>query len=162
MENHNISTSNILLETLGDEILITVALSTPTKDIGTENKDWAPTTPCDNQVPLEIELTALKSIVPEQFFVIKKFMQEITDPNHESANSTYVAMLMEQREFLKEEQFLKNSIIQSLTNQYNNVFNSTTTFNSYNNSNSNTNNNNNDDDNNSNNLQKCNNNHSTF
>ena len=162
MENHNVSTSNILLETLGDEILITVALSTPTKDIGTENKDWAPTTPCDNQVPLEIELTALKSIVPEQFFVIKKFMQEITDPNHESANSTYVAMLMEQREFLKEEQFLKNSIIQSLTNQYNNVFNSTTTFNSYNNSNSNTNNNNNDDDNNSNNLQKCNNNHSTF
>ena len=162
MENHNVSTSNILLETLGDETLITVALSTPTKDIGTENKDWAPTTPCDNQVPLEIELTALKSIVPEQFFVIKKFMQEITDPNHESANSTYVAMLMEQREFLKEEQFLKNSIIQSLTNQYNNVFNSTTTFNSYNNSNSNTNNNNNDDDNNSNNLQKCNNNHSTF
>ena len=162
MENHNVSTSNRLLETLGDEILITVALSTPTKDIGTENKDWAPTTPCDNQVPLEIELTALKSIVPEQFFVIKKFMQEITDPNHESANSTYVAMLMEQREFLKEEQFLKNSIIQSLTNQYNNVFNSTTTFNSYNNSNSNTNNNNNDDDNNSNNLQKCNNNHSTF
>ena len=162
MENHNVSTSNILLETLGDEILITVALSTPTKDIGTENKDWAPTTPCDNQVPLEIELTALKSIVPEQFFVIKKFMQEITDPNHESANSTYVAMLMEQREFLKEEQFPKNSIIQSLTNQYDNVFNSTTTFNSYNNSNSNTNNNNNDDDNNSNNLQKCNNNHSTF
>ena len=162
MENHNVSTSNILLETLGDEILITVALSTPTKDIGTENKDWAPTTPCDNQVPLEIELTALKSIVPEQFFVIKKFMQEITDPNHESANSTYVAMLMEQREFLKEEQFLKNSIIQSLTNQYNNVFNSTTTYNSNNNSNSNTNNNNDDDDNNSNNLQKCNNNHSTF
>ena len=161
MENHNVSTSNILLETLGDEILITVALSTPTKDIGTENKDWAPTTPCDNQVPLEIELTALKSIVPEQFFVIKKFMQEITDPNHESANSTYVAMLMEQREFLKEEQFLKNSIIQSLANQYNNVFNSTTTFNSYNNSNSNT-NNNDDDDNNSNNLQKCNNNHSTL
>ena len=162
MENHNVSTSNILLETLGDEILITVALSTPTKDIGTENKDWAPTTPCDNQVPLEIELTALKSIVPEQFFVIKKFMQEITDPNHESANSTYVAMLREQREFLKEEQFLKNSIIQSLTNQYNNVFNSTTTYNSNNNSNSNTNNNNDDDDNNSNNLQKCNNNHSTF
>ena len=55
-------------------------------------------------------MTALKSIVPEQFFVIKKFMQEITDPNHESANSTYVAMLREQREFLKEEQFLKNSI----------------------------------------------------
>ena len=162
MENHNVSTSNILLETLGDEILITVALSTPTKDIGTENKDWAPTTPCDNQVPLEIELTALKSIVPEQFFVIKKFMQEITDPNHESANSTYVAMLREQREFLKEEQFLKNFIIQSLTNQYNNVFNSTTTYNSNNNSNSNTNNNNDDDDNNSNNLQKCNNNHSTF
>ena len=89
-------------------------------------------------------------------------MQEITDPNHESASSTYVATLMEQREFLKEEQFLKNSIIQSLTNQYNNVFNSTTTYNSNNNSNSNTNNNNDDDDNNSNNLQKCNNNHSTF
>ena len=55
MEDHNVSTSNILLETIGDDILITVTLSTPTKDIGIENKDSPPTTPCDNQVPLEAE-----------------------------------------------------------------------------------------------------------
>ena len=54
------------------DIPITVTLSTPTKDIGIENKDSAPTTPCDNQVTLETELTALKSFVLEQFFLIKK------------------------------------------------------------------------------------------
>ena len=48
MENHNVSTSNTFLEILGDEIPITVILSTPTKDIRIENKDSAPTTPCDN------------------------------------------------------------------------------------------------------------------
>ena len=41
------------LETLGDDISITVTLSTTTKDIEIENKDSAPTTPCDNQVLLE-------------------------------------------------------------------------------------------------------------
>ena len=61
MENHSISAGNILLETLDDDILITVTLGTPTKDIGVENKDSALTTPCDNHVPLKIELTALKS-----------------------------------------------------------------------------------------------------
>ena len=75
MENLNVSTSNTLLEMLGDDIPITVTLSTPTKDIRIENKDSAPTTPCDNQVPLEIELTALKSFVLEQFFLIKKSIQ---------------------------------------------------------------------------------------
>ena len=42
MENHNVSTSKILLETLDEDILITVTLSTPTKDIGIENKGLTP------------------------------------------------------------------------------------------------------------------------
>ena len=163
MENHNVSTSNILLETLGDDIPITLTLSTPTKNIAMENKDSAPTTPCDNQVPLETELTALKSFVLEQFFLIKKLIQEIKDPNHEVANSTYVAILLEQIEYLKEENKGKNSIIQSLTNQYN-IFSSTTTYNSNNNNDNNSNTNNNDhnnnnenNNNNNNNLHKTNN-----
>ena len=77
MENHNVSTSNILLETLDDNIPITVTLSTPTKDIGIENKDSAPGTPCDNQVPLETELSALKLFVLEQFFLIKKLQIQL-------------------------------------------------------------------------------------
>ena len=101
MENHNVSTSNILLEMLGDDISITVALSTPTKYIGIENADSAPITPCNNQFPLETELAALKSFVLEQFFLIKKSIQEIKDPNHEAANSNYVALLMDQIEYLK-------------------------------------------------------------
>ena len=71
MENHNVSSSNILLETLDDDIPITVNLSTPSRDIRIKNKDSARTTPCNNQVPLETELTALKSFVVEQFFLIK-------------------------------------------------------------------------------------------
>ena len=46
MGNNNGSTSNILLETLDDDIPITVTLSTPIKDMAIENKDAAPTTPC--------------------------------------------------------------------------------------------------------------------
>ena len=38
MENHNVSTSNILLETLDDGIPI-VTLSTPSRDIEIKNKD---------------------------------------------------------------------------------------------------------------------------
>ena len=53
MENHNVSTSNILLETLDDDIPIAVALSTPSRYIGVKNKDSAPTIHCDNQVSLE-------------------------------------------------------------------------------------------------------------
>ena len=45
------------------DIPITVTLNTPTKDLGIENKDSAPTTPCDIQVTLDTELTALKSFV---------------------------------------------------------------------------------------------------
>ena len=101
MENHNVSTSNILLEMLGDDIPITVALSTPTKYIGIENIDSAPTTPWNNQFPLETELTALKSFVLEQFFLIKMSIQEIKDPIHEAASSTYVALLMDQIEYIK-------------------------------------------------------------
>ena len=85
MENHNVSISNIL-ETLDDDIPITITLSTPSRDIGTKNKDSAPITPCDNQVPsLETELTALKLFVLEQFFLIKQSIQETKDPNHEAA-----------------------------------------------------------------------------
>ena len=80
MENHNVSTSNILLETLDDDIPIAVTLSTPSRDIGIKNKDSAPTTPCDKQVPLETELAAVKSFVVEQFFLIKKSIKEIKDP----------------------------------------------------------------------------------
>ena len=101
---------------------------------------------------METELAARKSFVVEQFFLIKKSIKEIKDPNHEAANSTYVVMLMEQIDYLKEENKVKNSIIQSLTNQYNNIFNSTTT------SSNNNNNNNNSSNNNNNNLHKSNNN----
>ena len=45
MENYNISTSNLLLETLGDDIPVKATLSTPTKDIGMENQDSVATTP---------------------------------------------------------------------------------------------------------------------
>ena len=129
------------METLDDDILITIILSTPSRDIGIKNKDSAPITPCDNQVPLETELTALKSFVMEQFFLIKQSIQETKDPNHEAANSTYVVMLMEKIEYLKEENEVKNSIIQSLTSQYNNIFNSTATYNSNDNNNNSNNNN---------------------
>ena len=80
MENHNVSTSNILSETFDDDIPITVTLNTPSIDIEIKNKDSAPTTACDNQVPLETELTALKSFPLEQFFLIKKSIQEIKNP----------------------------------------------------------------------------------
>ena len=111
MESHNISTSNILLKTLGDDILITVTLSTQIKDIGIEIKGSVPTTRCKNQILLETALTVLKSFVLEQFFLIKKLPQEIKDSNHEATNSTYVAMLMEQMEYLKEKNKIKNSVI---------------------------------------------------
>ena len=68
-----------------------------------KNKDSAPKTICDNQVQLETESTALKSFVVGQFFLIKKSIQEIKDPNHEVTNSTYVVLLKEQTEYLKEE-----------------------------------------------------------
>ena len=136
------------METLDDDIPITVTLSTSSRDIEIKNKNSAPTTPCDNQVPLETELAALKSFVVEQFFLIKKSIKEIKDPNHEAANSTYVVMLMEQIEYLKQENKVKNSIIQSLTNRYNNIFNSTTTSNNNNNINNNNKNKDNDNSNN--------------
>ena len=96
------------METLYDDIPITVILSTPSRDIGIKNKDSAPTTPCDNQVPLETESTALKSFVVEQFFLIKKSIHEIKDSDDEAANSTYVFMLMEQIEYLKEEKLYQS------------------------------------------------------
>ena len=109
---------------------------------------------------METELTALKSFALEQFFLIKKLIQEIKDPKHEVANSTYVTMFMEHIEYLKEENKVKNFIIRSLTNQCNNL-NSTTTYNSNNNNDNNSNtatNNNNDENNNNNNNNNSNNN----
>ena len=96
------------MEKLNDDTLITVTSSTPIKDIRIENEDSAPTTPCDNQVPLETELTALKSFLLEQVFIIKKLIQDIKDPNHEATNSTGVTMFMEHIEYQKEENKVKN------------------------------------------------------
>lgn len=75
MENHITPTGKIFLETLGDDSPITVTLSAPTKGIGMENKELAPTIPCNNQIPLEAELNPLKSFVPEEFSLIKKSIQ---------------------------------------------------------------------------------------
>ena len=58
-----------------------------------KNKDSAPKTICDNQVQLETESTALKSFVVGQFFLIKKSIQEIKDPNHEVTNSPQTEVL---------------------------------------------------------------------
>ena len=84
---------------------------------------------------MEIELNALKSFVPEQFFLITKSIQEVKDHNHEVSNSTFASLLKEHVEFPKEENKVKSSIIQFLTNQYYNIFNDTTTYNSNNNNN---------------------------
>ena len=119
VENHNVSTSNILLETLGNYIPITVTLRAPIKNIRIENKDSVSTTPCDNHVPLERELNAYKSFLIELLFLIKKLIQEIKDSNNETANLTYIAMLIEQTVSVNEKNEVKNSIIQSLTKQYN-------------------------------------------
>ena len=109
-----------------------------------------------NPALLETELTALKSVVLEQFFLIKKSMLQIKEPSHDAASSSYVDMPMEQIDFLKEENKVNSSIIiQSLTNLYNvfNVFKLQLIKNSINNNNNSTGNTttNNDDDNNNNN-----------
>ena len=70
MGNHIASTSNILLEMLDDDILITVTLNTRIKDIGIENKNSVPTSPCYNQFPSETELTTLKSFLLSQLLLI--------------------------------------------------------------------------------------------
>ena len=48
--------------------VLTVTLSTPTKDTGIGNKDSALTTPCDNQVSSETELTDPISFVQNNTF----------------------------------------------------------------------------------------------
>ena len=48
-------------------------------------------------------------------------MQEIKDPNHETANLAYIAMFMEQIGSLKEKYKVKNYIIQPLANLHNNI-----------------------------------------
>ena len=70
MGNHIASTSNILLEMLDDDILITVTLNTRIKDIGIENKNSVPTSPCYNQFLSETELTTLKSFLLSQLLLI--------------------------------------------------------------------------------------------
>ena len=91
----------MLLKTLANDFRITITLSTPTKDIGIGNKYSAPTSLCDNKIPLKTELVAFKSFTLEQFFLTKNLIQEFKDLNHETGNSIYIAMIMEQVESLK-------------------------------------------------------------
>lgn len=63
-ESHKVSTSNILLATIGDDALITVTLSTSAKDIRIE-KNSASKTPWDNQILLDTEWNALTSFLVE-------------------------------------------------------------------------------------------------
>ena len=58
-----------------------------------------------------------------KFYLVKKWIQNIKDPNHETANLSYVATLMKLIEYLKEESKTKTFISQSLSNQYNYTYN---------------------------------------
>ena len=72
---------------------------------------------------LNSELTLLKSLVSEQFIYIKKSLQEINDLYQRNENtSTYTNALIKQIDDLKEENKMKNRIIQSLVEHNNAVF----------------------------------------
>ena len=72
---------------------------------------------------LNSELALLKSLVSEQLIYIKKFLQEINDPYQRNENtSTYTNTLIKQIDDLKEENKMKNRIIQSLVEHNNAVF----------------------------------------
>ena len=81
MESHSISASNVLLENIDGNIPMSITLTTPSNDIVTSSKNLA-TTPCRNS--LETELIALKSLVLGQFYLRKKSIQDIKDPNHDT------------------------------------------------------------------------------
>ena len=64
---------------------------------------------------LSTEIDALKSFVLEEIFVIKKTVQDIQEPpNNKKTNNDYIMSLIEQKNFLKEENKTKNTIIQIL------------------------------------------------
>ena len=70
-----------------------------------------------------MELALLKSLVSEQFIDIKKSLQEINYLYQRNENtSTYTNALIKQIDDLKEENKMKNRIIQSLVEHNNAVF----------------------------------------
>ena len=72
---------------------------------------------------LNSELALLQSLVSEQFIFIKKSLQEINDLYQRNENtSTYTNALIKQIDDLKEENKMKNRIIQSLVKHNNAVF----------------------------------------
>ena len=72
---------------------------------------------------LNSELALLQSLVSKQFIHIKKSLQEINDRYQQNENtSTYTNALIKQIDDLKEENKMKNRIIQSLVEQNNAVF----------------------------------------
>ena len=72
---------------------------------------------------LNSELALLKSLVSEQLIYIKKSLQEINDLHERNENtSTYTNTLIKQIDDLKEENKMKNRIIQSLVEHNNAVF----------------------------------------
>ena len=74
--------------------------------------------PCffEKLLSLSTEINALKSFVLEQVFVIKKTLQDIQElPNNKETNNGYVTSLTDQINFLKEENKIRNTIIQILS-----------------------------------------------
>ena len=72
---------------------------------------------------LNSELALLQSLVSEQFIFIKKSLQEINDLYQRNENtSTYTNALIRQIDDLKEENKMKNRIIQSLVEHNKAVF----------------------------------------
>ena len=72
---------------------------------------------------LNSELVPLQSLVSEQFIAIKKFPQEINDLYQPNENtSRYTNTLIKQIDNLKEENKMKNRIIQPLVEHNNAVF----------------------------------------
>ena len=69
------------------------------------------------------ELAQLQSLVSEQFILMKKSLQEVNDLyGHNENTSTYSNTLIKQTANLKEENKIKNRIIQSLVEHNNDVF----------------------------------------
>ena len=72
---------------------------------------------------LNWELALLQSLVSEQFIFIKKSLQEINDLYQRNENTpTYTNALIKQIDDLKEENKMKNKIIQSLVEHNKAVF----------------------------------------
>ena len=102
MESHNNSTKNILLENIAANIPMSVILTTLTKYNETAIKSSA-TNPCKSS--LETKLITIKSFLFEQFYLTKKWFQDIKYTNHETKNSSYVTKPMEHMEYPKEKNY---------------------------------------------------------